>query len=63
MSLISFIQDAGEKLFSRPKAAPASPAAAPDLAALNATAAQAIEKYIAARGDISPAVEGRIVIH
>jgi nucleoid-associated protein YgaU len=50
MSLISFIQDAGEKLFSRPKAAPASPAAAPDLAALNATAAQAIEKYIAAQG-------------
>jgi nucleoid-associated protein YgaU len=51
MSLISFIQDAGEKLFSRPKAAPAASAAPiPDIAALNATAAQAIEKYIASQG-------------
>ena len=54
MSLISFIQEAGEKLFSHPKAAPASPGAAgapaPDLAALNATAAQAIERYIASQG-------------
>ncbi len=52
MSLISFLQDAGEKLFSRPKAAPAASAAAPapDIAALNATAAQAIEKYIASQG-------------
>ena len=49
MSLISFIQDAGEKLFNHPKAqAPAATAApaAPDIAALNATAAQAIERYI-----------------
>jgi nucleoid-associated protein YgaU len=51
MSLISFIQEAGEKLFNRPKAAPAAPsAAAPDVDALNATAGQAIEKYIAAQG-------------
>ena len=48
MSLISFIQEAGEKLFSHPKAAPA--AAAPDIAALNATASQAIERYIASQG-------------
>ena len=54
MSLISFIQDAGEKLFGHPKAAPSTPAASatpqPDLAALNATAGQAIEKYIASQG-------------
>ena len=54
MSLISFIRDAGEKLFNAPKAAPAPAAAqapaAPDLAALNATAAQAIERYIASQG-------------
>jgi len=55
MSLISFIQDAGEKLFNHPKAAPSSAAAvaapaAPDLNALNATAAQAIERYIGAQG-------------
>jgi nucleoid-associated protein YgaU len=51
MSLISFIQEAGEKLFNHPKAAPsASAAPQPDLAALNATAGQAIEKYIASQG-------------
>ena len=52
MSLISFIQEAGEKLFNHPKAAPsAAPAAAtPDVGALNATAGQAIEKYIASQG-------------
>ncbi len=51
MSLISFIQDAGEKLFGHPKAAPAaSGAPQPDIAALNATAGQAIEKYIASQG-------------
>jgi len=51
MSLISFLRDAGEKLFNAPKAAPA-PAAAPtpDIAALNETAAQAIERYIASQG-------------
>ncbi len=50
MSLISFIQEAGEKLFSKPKAAPAASAEpAPDIAALNATAGQAIEKYIASQ--------------
>ena len=49
MSLISFIQEAGEKLFNHPKAAPAA-APTPDIAALNATAGQAIEKYIAAQG-------------
>ena len=54
MSLISFIQEAGEKLFNHPKAAPAAPSAAPaatpDMNALNATAGQAIEKYIASQG-------------
>jgi nucleoid-associated protein YgaU len=59
MSLISFIQDAGEKLFHTAKAAPAAPTASapaaaapatPDMAALNATAAQAIERYIGSQG-------------
>jgi len=52
MSLISFIQEAGEKLFSRPKEAPAAGGApaTPDIAALNATAGQAIERYIASQG-------------
>ena len=57
MSLISFIQDAGEKLFSHAKAAPAPAAAAPaaapsgaDVAKLNDTAAQAIERYIGSQG-------------
>ena len=54
MSLISFLRDAGEKLFNAPKAAPATPspaaAPAPDIAALNATASQAIERYIASQG-------------
>jgi nucleoid-associated protein YgaU len=57
MSLISFLRDAGEKLFNAPKAAPpagapaAAPApAAPDIAALNETAAQAIERYIGSQG-------------
>ena len=49
MSLISFIQDAGEKLFGHPKAAPTASAPPPDIAALNATAGQAIEKYIASQ--------------
>lgn len=48
MSIISFIREAGEKLFSHPApAAPAATAAAPpDMAALNAQAGAAIEKYI-----------------
>lgn len=54
MSLISFIRDAGEKLFKSAPAAPASssaPAAPqPDVAALNATAGAAIEKYIGSQG-------------
>jgi nucleoid-associated protein YgaU len=60
MSLISFIQEAGEKLFNHPKAAaaPAAPAAAPaaaptaqpDVAALNAQAGEAIERYIGTQG-------------
>ncbi len=50
MSLISFIQEAGEKLFGKTPAAPAAgAAAAPDIAALNATAGQAIENYIASQ--------------
>ena len=53
MSLLSFIKDAGEKLFTRPAAAStASPApstapAQPDVAALNAKAGDAIEAYVA----------------
>lgn len=52
MSLISFIKDAGEKLFShKDAAAPASPASAAttptvDVAAANKTAADAITAYI-----------------
>jgi nucleoid-associated protein YgaU len=48
MSLVSFIEQAGEKLFSRPPASPAA-AAEPDIAALNASAGQAITKYIASQ--------------
>jgi len=52
MSLISFIKEAGEKLFKHPQAeAGAAPAAAPpDVAQLNAAAGAAIEKYIASQG-------------
>jgi nucleoid-associated protein YgaU len=55
MSLISFIQEAGEKLFNHPKSAPAAPApaaapAGPDVAKLNETAGQAIERYIGSQG-------------
>jgi nucleoid-associated protein YgaU len=46
MSLISFIKEAGEKLFKRTPAPTAAPTQ-PDLASLNATAGDAIEKYIA----------------
>ena len=44
MSLISFIREAGEKLFRHSPVG--SPAAQPGIAALNATAGDAIEKYI-----------------
>ena len=53
MSLISFIKEAGEKLFKHPQAeasATAPVAAQPDVAQLNATAGAAIEKYIASQG-------------
>ena len=61
MSLISFLQEAGEKLFNRPKAVPAADTAAtPDIGALNATAAQAIEKYIFLQGFV---VQGFSVIY
>ena len=52
MSLISFIKEAGEKLFSRSQASPVPNASTPaqsDVAALSATAGQAIETYIAAQ--------------
>jgi nucleoid-associated protein YgaU len=59
MGLLSFIKGAGEKLFGigSAKAAEAAPAGAPapDLAALNKTAAEAIAKYIATQ---NLAVEG-----
>lgn len=44
MSLISFLQEAGEKLFHSAPAAAAAPAA--NVGALNASAAEAIQKYI-----------------
>lgn len=51
MSLVSFLKEAGEKLFGgkQAAAAPAAGAApgAADVAALNAAAGEAIEKYIA----------------
>jgi nucleoid-associated protein YgaU len=50
MSLMSFLKDAGEKLFGGKDTQGAAPAAAPgaadNLAALNATAGKAIESYI-----------------
>lgn len=52
MSLISFLKEAGEKLFSNAAAAPHATSASappPDLGALNATAGAAIEKYIASQ--------------
>ena len=50
MSIISFLKEAGEKLFSHsPAAAQSAPPAAPDLAALNVTAGKAIETYIASQ--------------
>ena len=49
MSLISFIKEAGEKLFKSAHAAPAPSQPQPDTAALNAAAGQAIETYIAAQ--------------
>jgi nucleoid-associated protein YgaU len=53
MGLLSFVKEAGEKLFGIGAAKAAEPAAAapaPDLAALNATAAKAIGDYIGAQG-------------
>ena len=55
MSLISFLKEAGEKLFNHGQAAsstaPSAPAAAqPNVEELNETAGAAIEKYIAAQG-------------
>lgn len=55
MSLISFLKEAGEKLFNHKQAASApetsAPAAAqPSVSDLNETAGAAIEKYIAAQG-------------
>ncbi len=55
MGILSFIKEAGEKLFSaastpaNAEAAPAAPAA-PDLAALNKTAGDAIATYIRSQG-------------
>lgn len=48
MSLISFVKEAGEKLFGHKEAAPEAAAAAPvDVDAANKTAADAIAAYIA----------------
>ena len=48
MSLISFIKEAGEKLFKRAPAATTAPSQ-PDIVALNTTAGDAIETYIASQ--------------
>src|SRR5258708_23376317 len=57
MGIFSFIKDAGEKLFgavsTSATAAPAGAAPAPDVAALNKTAGDAIATYIRAQ-DLSP---------
>ncbi len=51
MGLLSFVKEAGEKLFGTGAAKAAAPAAsAGDIAALNATAAKAITDYIVAQG-------------
>lgn len=64
MSLISFLKDAGERLFKHPSAASAAPAPAahpatpvgapaapkPDVEALDRAAADAIRNYIASKG-------------
>lgn len=52
MGLISFLKEAGEKLFPSAQAAPAAGAAAPqaDIGALNDKAAKAIETYIGSQG-------------
>lgn len=61
MSIISFIQDAGERLFKHQppagagagkatKPATITPAKKADLAALNKTAAEAIKKFVASKG-------------
>ena len=50
MSLISFIQEAGEKLFNHPKAAPAAAPRRPTSTRSTPRAGQAIEKYIASQG-------------
>jgi nucleoid-associated protein YgaU len=50
MSLLSFIKEAGEKLFKKPEPAPAAsaPAAAPEsVEVLNVKAGEAIEAYVA----------------
>lgn len=49
MSLISFIADAGEKLIGAVAPAASAAAAKPDVAALNASAGEAIAKYIASQ--------------
>jgi nucleoid-associated protein YgaU len=53
MGLMSFIKEAGEKLFGGREAKAATPAAAPSaqaVAELNKTAGEAIENYIRAQG-------------
>jgi nucleoid-associated protein YgaU len=54
MSLVSFLKEAGERLFGGAQAKAAAPESGPTVAenvgSLNDTAARAIEKYIAAQG-------------
>jgi nucleoid-associated protein YgaU len=60
MSIVSFMKDAGERLFNRPhpsppvaaatRSTPADTAAKPDVDALEARAARAIKDYVASKG-------------
>ena len=50
MGLMSFLKDAGEKLFGKAEAAPAPSATPEQIAALSDKAAQAISAYVAAQG-------------
>jgi nucleoid-associated protein YgaU len=49
MSVISFIADAGEKLFGTATVAPGAGGAVPNVAQLNAAAGAAITKYVASQ--------------
>jgi nucleoid-associated protein YgaU len=49
MTLMSFIEEAGEKLLGATRPSPAAPAASPSVEQLDATAGAAIAKYVASQ--------------